>query len=237
MGKVLEVRDLRVLYEDMLAIEDVSLTVEEGEIVTLLGSNGAGKTTTINAISRLVRPAGGEVRFDGERIDRMPAHRIVELGVAQVPEGRRLWPELSVREALDLGAYSRRARDEQEGTLAEVLELFPRLEERHDQLCGTLSGGEQQMVAIGRALMSRPRLLMLDEPSLGLAPILVESVFEAVERVRAAGTTVLLVEQNVNEALEVADRGYVLETGRIVTSGSSEELRSDDNVRAAYLGI
>jgi branched-chain amino acid transport system ATP-binding protein len=234
---MLEVRGLRVLYEDVLAIEDVSLGVEEGEIVTLLGSNGAGKTTTINAISRLVPAAAGEVHFDGERIDRLPAHRIVELGVAQVPEGRRLWPELTVGEALDLGAYSRRARDQQERTLAEVLELFPRLDERRDQLCGTLSGGEQQMVAIGRALMSRPRLLMLDEPSLGLAPILVEAVFEAVERVRAAGTTILLVEQNVNEALEVADRGYVLETGRVVTSGSSRELRADDSVRAAYLGI
>jgi branched-chain amino acid transport system ATP-binding protein len=234
---MLEVRGLRVTYEDMLAIEDVSLAVEEGEVVTLLGSNGAGKTTTINAISRLVRADGGEIHFDGERIDRLPAHRVVELGIAQVPEGRRLWPELTVGEALDLGAYSARARDRQESTLAEVLELFPRLEERRDQLCGTLSGGEQQMVAIGRALMSRPRLLMLDEPSLGLAPILVESVFEAVERVRDAGTTVLLVEQNVNEALEVADRGYVLETGRVVTSGSSDELRADDRVRAAYLGI
>jgi branched-chain amino acid transport system ATP-binding protein len=237
MSLVLEVRGLQVLYDDMLAIEDVSLSVEEGEIVTLLGSNGAGKTTTINAISRLVPAAAGEIHFEGERIDRLAAHRIVELGVAQVPEGRRLWPELSVREALDLGAYSHRAREHGERTLAEVLELFPRLEERRDQLCGTLSGGEQQMVAIGRALMSRPRLLMLDEPSLGLAPILVETVFEAVERVRSAGTTVLLVEQNVNEALEVADRGYVLETGRVVTSGSSEELRADDSVRAAYLGI
>jgi branched-chain amino acid transport system ATP-binding protein len=237
MSHVLEVRGLRVLYDDMLAIEDVTLSVDEGEVVTLLGSNGAGKTTTINAISRLVRAAGGEIHFDGERIDGLAAHRIVELGVAQVPEGRRLWPELSVGEALDLGAYSRRAREQEERTLAEVLELFPRLEERRDQLCGTLSGGEQQMVAIGRALMSRPRLLMLDEPSLGLAPILVEAVFDAIERVRASGTTVLLVEQNVNEALEIADRGYVLETGRIVTSGSSEELRADDSVRAAYLGI
>jgi branched-chain amino acid transport system ATP-binding protein len=173
---MLEVRDLRVLYDDMIAIEDVSLRVEEGEIVTLLGSNGAGKTTTINAISRLVRAAGGEIDFVGERIDVLPAHKIVELGVAQVPERRRLWPELTVREALDLGAYSRRARDKEESKFAEVLELFPRLQERRDQLCGTLSGGEQQMVAIGRALMSRPRLLMLDEPSLGLAPILVERV-------------------------------------------------------------
>ncbi|MGH2996649.1 MAG: ABC transporter ATP-binding protein [Gaiellaceae bacterium] len=221
----------------MLAIEDVSFTVEEGEVVTLLGSNGAGKTTTINAVSRLVRPAAGEVWFDGERIDRLPAHQVVELGIAQVPEGRRLWPELSVREALDLGAYARRARARQTETLAEVLELFPKLDERSDQLCGTLSGGEQQMVAIGRALMSRPRLLMLDEPSLGLAPILVEAVFEAIERVRRAGTTVLLVEQNVNEALETADRGYVLETGRIVTSGTSEQLHADDSIRAAYLGI
>jgi branched-chain amino acid transport system ATP-binding protein len=234
---MLEVRDLRVLYEDMLAIDGVNLTVDEGEIVTLLGSNGAGKTTTINAISRLVPAAGGEMSFEGERIDTLPAHRVVELGIAQVPEGRRLWPELTVGEALDLGAFPQRAREQQETTLSEVLELFPRLAERRDQLCGTLSGGEQQMVAIGRALMSRPRLLMLDEPSLGLAPILVEAVFEVIERVRAAGTTVLLVEQNVNEALEVADRGYVLETGRVVTTGSSAELRSDDSVRAAYLGI
>jgi branched-chain amino acid transport system ATP-binding protein len=234
---VLDVRGLRVVYGDMLAVEDVSLTIEAGEIVTVLGSNGAGKTTTINTISGLVRPAAGEVWFDGERIDRLAAHRIVELGVAQVPEGRRLWPELTVFEALDLGAYARRARDRQAETLAEVLELFPRLAKRRDQLCGTLSGGEQQMVAIGRALMSRPTLLMLDEPSLGLAPILLETVFEAIERVRSAGTTVLLVEQNVNEALEIADRGYVLETGRVVTSGTSAELLSDEGVRMAYLGI
>jgi branched-chain amino acid transport system ATP-binding protein len=234
---MLEVRNLRVLYGEMLAIEDVSFEVRDGEIVTLLGSNGAGKTTTINTISRLVRPAAGEVWFEGERIDRMAAHRIVELGIAQVPEGRRLWPELTVHEALDLGAYARRAREQQEQTLSEVLDQFPKLAERRDQLCGTLSGGEQQMVAIGRALMSRPKLLMLDEPSLGLAPILVEAVFEAIVRVRDAGTTVLLVEQNVNEALETADRGYVLETGRVVTSGTSEELRSDEGVRTAYLGI
>jgi branched-chain amino acid transport system ATP-binding protein len=235
--RVLEVRNLRVLYEDMLAVEDVSLTVEDGEILTLLGSNGAGKTTTINAISRLVHAASGEILFEGERIDGLPAHRVVELGIAQVPEGRRLWPELTVGEALDLGAYPSRAREQAATTLSEVLQLFPRLDERRDQLCGTLSGGEQQMVAIGRALMSRPRLLMLDEPSLGLAPILVEAVFEAIQRVRAAGTTVLLVEQNVNEALEIADRGYVLETGRVVSSGSSTELRSSDSVRMAYLGI
>jgi branched-chain amino acid transport system ATP-binding protein len=234
---MLEVRNLRILYEDVLAIEDVSLTVEEGEIVTLLGSNGAGKTTTINAISRLVPAAAGEIHFDGERIDGLPAHRVVELGLAQVPEGRRLWPELTVGEALDLGAYTRRAREQQETTLSEMLELFPRLAERRDQLCGTLSGGEQQMVAIARALMSRPRLLMLDEPSLGLAPILIDVVFAAIERVRSAGTTVLLVEQNVNEALEIADRGYVLETGRVVTAGSSAELAADDSVRTAYLGI
>jgi branched-chain amino acid transport system ATP-binding protein len=234
---VLEVRNLQVLYEDVLAIEDVSLTVEDGEIVTLLGSNGAGKTTTINAISRLVPAAAGEISFDGERIDGLPAHSVVELGIAQVPEGRRLWPELSVADALDLGAYARRAREQQETTMSEMLELFPRLAERRDQLCGTLSGGEQQMVAIARALMSRPRLLMLDEPSLGLAPILIDTVFEAIERVRSAGTTVLLVEQNVNEALEIADRGYVLETGRIVTAGSSAELAADDSVRMAYLGI
>jgi branched-chain amino acid transport system ATP-binding protein len=234
---MLEVRSLRVLYEDMLAIEDVSLTVETGEIVTLLGSNGAGKTTTLNTISRLVKPAGGEIWFEGERIDGLPAHRVVELGIAQVPEGRRLWPELTIGEALDLGAFPRRARSQQEATLSEVFALFPRLAERRDQLCGTLSGGEQQMVAIGRALMSRPRLLMLDEPSLGLAPILIETVFDAIQRVRAAGTTVLLVEQNVNEALEIADRGYVLETGRVVTSGPSAELRADDKVRMAYLGI
>jgi branched-chain amino acid transport system ATP-binding protein len=234
---MLEVRNLQVLYDDVLAIEDVSLSVEDGEIVTLLGSNGAGKTTTINAISRLVPAAAGEISFDGERIDGLPAHSVVELGIAQVPEGRRLWPELTVGEALDLGAYARRAREQQDTTLAEMLELFPRLAERRDQLCGTLSGGEQQMVAIARALMSRPRLLMLDEPSLGLAPILIDTMFEAIQRVRSAGTTVLLVEQNVNEALEIADRGYVLETGRIVTAGSSAELGADDSVRMAYLGI
>lgn len=234
---MLEVRDLRVQYGDVLAVADVSLTVQAGEIVTLLGSNGAGKTTTINAVSRLLRPAAGEVWFDDTRIDGLSPHRIVELGLAQVPEGRRLWPELTVAETLDLGAYTPRARAEQEAALAEALELFPLLAERRDQLCGTLSGGEQQMVAIGRALMSRPRLLMLDEPSLGLAPLLVETVLEAITRIRAAGTTVLLVEQNVNEALEIADRGYVLETGRIAMSAGSAELLADDGVRAAYLGV
>jgi len=234
---VLEVRNLQVFYGDVLAVEDVSFTVDTGEIVTMLGSNGAGKTTTANAICRLARPARGEVIFDGKRIDRLRAHEIVQLGIAQVPEGRRLWPELTVAEALDLGAYAPRARAQQEKTLAEIHELFPRLNERRGQQCGTLSGGEQQMVAIGRALMSRPSLLILDEPSLGLAPILVEAVFEAIARVRDAGTTILLVEQNVNEALELADRGYVLETGRVVTSGTSAELRADRTVREAYLGI
>lgn len=224
-------------FGDLEVLRGVDIDIARGSIVALLGSNGAGKTTTINTISRLIRPAAGEVWFEGERIDQTAAHRIVELGIAQVPEGRRLWPELTVYEALDLGAYARRAREQREQTLSEVLDLFPKLAERRDQLCGTLSGGEQQMVAIGRALMSRPKLLMLDEPSLGLAPILVEAVFEALVRVRDAGTTVLLVEQNVNEALETADRGYVLETGRVVTSGTSEELRADEGVRMAYLGI
>jgi branched-chain amino acid transport system ATP-binding protein len=234
---MLEVVDLHVSYGDVLAVDGVSLSVEAGEIVTLLGSNGAGKTTTINAISRLLQGATGEVWFDGRRIDRLSPHRVVELGLAQVPEGRRLWPELTVDETLDLGAYARRARGAQQATLAEVFELFPQLAERRRQLCGTLSGGEQQMVAIGRALMSRPRLLMLDEPSLGLAPLLVEAMFEAIARVRSAGTTVLLVEQNLNEALEIADRGYVLETGRLAMAGSSAELLADERVRVAYLGV
>jgi branched-chain amino acid transport system ATP-binding protein len=228
---------LEVAYGEVQALWGVSLEVHAGEIVTLLGSNGAGKTTTLRTISRLLRPRAGRILFDGQEIQGLAPHAVVALGIAQVPEGRRLWPNLTVWENLRLGAYPARARADLETHRARLVELFPRLGERRDQLAGTLSGGEQQMVAIARALMSQPRLLMLDEPSLGLAPLVVKEVFEVVRTIRDAGTTVLLVEQNVNRALEVADRGYVLETGRVVLQGPSAELLANPEVRTAYLGF
>jgi branched-chain amino acid transport system ATP-binding protein len=234
---ILRVENIDVFYGDVQALWGVSLEVCPGEIVALLGSNGAGKTTTIRTISSLLRPRAGRVVFDGHEIHRRPAHEVVELGVAQVPEGRRLWPNMTVADNLELGAYPRKARAQRAEQRARMLELFPRLAERRDQLAGTLSGGEQQMVAIARALMSRPKLLMLDEPSLGLAPIVVQEVFRTVREVRDAGVTVLLVEQNVHQALDLADRGYVLETGRVVLQGPSAELLANPEVRSAYLGL
>ena len=234
---LLVVDGLDVAYGEVQALWDVSLEVREGEIVTLLGSNGAGKTTTLRAISRLLRPRAGRISFEGREIHRLAAHAVVELGIAQVPEGRRLWPNLTVWENLRLGAYSARARGDLDAQRERMVQLFPRLGERRRQKAGTLSGGEQQMVAIARALMSRPRLLMLDEPSLGLAPLVVREVFEVVRTIREAGTTVLLVEQNVHRALEVADRGYVLETGRIMLHGPSADLLTNPEVRTAYLGF
>ena len=234
---MLEVAGIEVAYGDVQVLWDVSLRVERGEIVTLLGANGAGKTTLLRAISRTVPLRGGSITLDGERLDRAPSARIVELGVAHVPEGRRLWPEMSVEDNLLLGAYPRRARAEVRRSLEYVFGLFPRVQERRRQIAGTLSGGEQQMVAIARGLMSRPTILMLDEPSLGLAPIIVAEMFETVRRINAEGTTVLLVEQNVKQALEVASRGYVVETGRVVSSGTREELLASDEIRKAYLGL
>jgi len=234
---MLEIDQVAVAYGDVQVLWDVSLRVERGEIVTLVGANGAGKTTLLRAISRTVPVRSGTILLDGERIDRAPSMRVVELGVAHVPEGRRLWPEMSVEDNLLLGAYPQRARGAVRETLEHVFALFPRVAERRRQVAGTLSGGEQQMVAIGRGLMSRPSILMLDEPSLGLAPIIVAEMFEAVRRINVAGTTVLLVEQNVRQALEIATRGYVVETGRVVGSGTRDELLASDEIRKAYLGL
>ena len=234
---LLEVRDLALAYGDVQVLFGVSLRVEEGEIVTLLGSNGAGKTTTLRAISGLRLPRGGEVLFRGESLLSVHASRRAEMGIALVPEGRELWPMLTVRDNLELGAYTRSARARSRANLERVFSLFPRLRERQSQLAGSLSGGEQQMCAIGRALMSEPRLLMLDEPSLGLAPILVDQVFEIVRTLHQQGITILLVEQNLQKALEVARRGYVIETGTVKLSGKSSDLLADPAIRSAYLGL
>lgn len=234
---MLEVDRVAVAYGDIQVLWDVSLRVERGEIVTLVGANGAGKTTLLRAISRTVPVGAGTITLEGERIDRAPSTRIVELGVAHVPEGRRLWPEMSVEDNLLLGAFPRRARADARETLEHVFRLFPRVKERRHQVAGTLSGGEQQMVAIGRGLMSKPSILMLDEPSLGLAPIIVAEMFETVRRINAEGTTVLLVEQNVRQALEIATRGYVVETGRVVGGGTRDELLASDEIKKAYLGL
>ena len=234
---MLEVRGLEVFYGDVQAVFDVSLDVAEGEIVTLLGSNGAGKTTTLRAIAGLRRPRAGSVMFEGRSLLSMPGSDRARVGVALVPEGRELWPQLTVLENLQLGAYNSRARSHVVDSLLRVFDLFPRLEERRRQLAGSLSGGEQQMCAIGRALMSRPRLLMLDEPSLGLSPLLVQQVFATIRALHEAGMTVLLVEQNLQLALEVADRGYVIETGRLTLQGPSAELLANADVRRSYLGV
>jgi branched-chain amino acid transport system ATP-binding protein len=233
---LLSVQEIDVFYGEVQALWDISFEVEKGEICTLIGSNGAGKTTSIKAVSGLQQPAQGTIMFDGERIDQLPAHRVVEQGIAQVPEGRRLWPEMTVEENLLLGAYTKEARAKRKETLQRVYDLFPRLAERRGQAAGTMSGGEQQMCAIGRGLMSLPKLLMLDEPSLGLAPLLVAEVFNIVGEINQTGVTVLLVEQNVRHALGLASRAYVLESGRVVLSGRGEELLNNPEVQSAYLG-
>jgi branched-chain amino acid transport system ATP-binding protein len=237
MTEVLEVRNIAAAYGDVQALWDVSFSVEQGHIATLLGSNGAGKTTSLRVISGLLPALEGEIRLRGERISGLSPHRIVELGVVQVPEGRHLWPNMTVEDNLLLGAYGKRARAERAATLRTVYELFPRLAERRAQLAGTLSGGEQQMAAIGRGLMGRPEILMLDEPSLGLAPILVDEVFRVLTDIVKQGVTVLLVEQNVHRALEVAQTASVIENGRVVLSKSATEMANDPNVRSAYLGL
>jgi branched-chain amino acid transport system ATP-binding protein len=231
---LLELAGVEVRYGAIRALRGVSLTVETGEVVALLGANGAGKTTTLRTISGLLRPTAGAIRFDGADIAGAPAHGIVKLGISHVPEGRRIFPQMSVLENLRMGAYARRGSTGDD--IARIYELFPVLEERRKQNGGTLSGGEQQMLAIGRALMSRPRLLLLDEPSMGLAPLIVAKIFEIIRDIRASGTTVLLVEQNAAQALELADRGYVLEVGSVVMSDAAGALLRDDRVRAAYLG-
>lgn len=233
---MLQIEDLRAGYGDLEVLHGVTMAVSQGEVVALIGANGAGKTTTLQAISGIGEVLGGRVRFAGQDITRWPPRRIVAAGLIQVPEGRKLFPGLSVVENLMLGAY-RRGRAEAAATLDDVLELFPRLRERSEQTAGTLSGGEQQMLAIGRALMARPRLLMLDEPSLGLAPKLVATIFDIVRAIRERGTTVVLVEQNAVHALQVSDRAYVLENGAVVLHGPAEELLHDDRVRSAYLGM
>jgi branched-chain amino acid transport system ATP-binding protein len=235
-GALLALEDVHTYYRAIHALKGVSLEVREGEIVTLLGSNGAGKSTTLRSISGLNRPREGRIRMGGADLIGRRAHEIVGLGVAQAPEGRRLFPRMSVLENLEMGAYRRSDRVAMAEDLERVYTLFPRLHERRRQRAGTLSGGEQQMCAIGRALMARPRLLMLDEPSMGLAPILVERIFEIIRDINAQGTTILLVEQNALMALETAHRGYVLETGRVVLEGEAGVLRRDPRVRAAYLG-
>ena len=231
---MLELQDVHVKYGAVAALKGVTLEVNEGEIVTLLGANGAGKTTTLRTISGLLRPAAGRVLFEGRPIDTMPAHEVLGVGIGHVPEGRRVFPRMSVVENLEMGAYQRKGGNKE--VMQRVFELFPVLAERKTQDGGTLSGGEQQMLAIGRALMSRPRLLLLDEPSMGLAPLIVAKIFEIIAEINQDGTTVLLVEQNAAQALKLATRGYVLETGSIVMSDDASVLLSDDRVRAAYLG-
>jgi len=234
---MLTVQHLSVFYGDVQALWEVSFEVRQGELVTLVGSNGAGKTTTLRTISGVVAPASGRITFDGHDITRRPPHEIVALGVGHIPEGRRLWPRMTVLEHLELGAYAATARPQLRETLEWVFSLFPRLAERTHQLAGTLSGGEQQMLAIGRALMGRPKLLMLDEPSLGLAPLLVADLFRAIREINGQGVTVLLVEQNVHQVLEIAHRAYVLETGRIVKEGPARDLLTDPAIKEAYLGL
>lgn len=231
---LLEVDDIEVRYGAIRAIKGISFEVNEGEIVALLGANGAGKTTTQKTVSGMLRPSTGAITFDGERIDGIPAHKLISMGICHVPEGRRVFPRMSVRENLEMGAFRFKRPDPV--MFERVLDLFPRLRERIEQLGGTLSGGEQQMLAIGRALMGKPHLLLLDEPSMGLAPLVVAQIFDIVREINSEGVTVLLVEQNASQALALANRGYVLETGEIVLTGTGQALLADDRIRAAYLG-
>src|SRR5689334_1422185 len=233
---LLELRDVHTYYGNIHALKGISLTIEQGEIVTLIGSNGAGKSTTLKTISGLLRPREGEIWFDGNRLDGTPAHEVVVLGISQSPEGRRIFPRMTVRENLEMGAFQRQAGADRDADFERVYTLFPRLKERLNQKGGTLSGGEQQMLAIGRALMARPKVLLLDEPSMGLAPILVEQIFEIVKDINSQGTTVLLVEQNALMALAIANRGYILQTGEIVLTDKAATLAENPAVRAAYLG-
>lgn len=234
---LLEVSNLTTAYRGLIAISDVSIKVEEGEIVTVAGANGAGKSTLLKSIAGMEKPKSGSVSFVGERIDTIPAHLVTSRGLAYVPENKRLFPRLSVADNLRLGSYLHRGKPDREAPLELVFKLFPRLQERLEQRASTLSGGEQQMLAISRALMTRPRLLMLDEPSQGIMPKLVDEIFAAVKQIRQNGVTVLLVEQRLSESLEISDRAYVLQTGRVVLSGSAADVKSDPEVRKHYLGI
>lgn len=233
---MLKVDHLSVHYGVIQAVKDVSFEVNEGEVVTLIGANGAGKTSILRTISGLVRPSAGEINFLGKEIQKEPARKIVASGLSQVPEGRHVFPGMTVLENLELGAFLRRDREANQKNLKKIFDRFPRLEERKSQDAATLSGGEQQMLAMGRALMSQPKLLLLDEPSMGLAPIFIQEIFDIIQDIQKQGTTVLLIEQNANKALAIANRGYVLETGKIVLSGTGEELLASEEVRKAYLG-
>ena len=233
---MLEVRDLQVYYGMIHAIKGISFDVNQGEVIALIGANGAGKTTTLHTITGLLAPKSGSVLFEGKDITKVPAHKIVSMGMAHVPEGRRVFAELSVYENLKMGAYTRRDKKEIEESLANVYKRFPRLEERKNQMAGNLSGGEQQMLAMGRALMSKPKIILMDEPSMGLSPIFVNEIFDIIRAVSESGTTVLLVEQNAKKALSISDRAYVLETGTITMSGKAKDLLEDEAVKKAYLG-
>ena len=233
---MLEVKDIQVYYGMIQAIKGISFEVNEGEVIALIGANGAGKTTTLQTITGLIAPKHGEIFFEGQNITKVPAHEIVSMGMAHVPEGRRVFAQLSVLDNLKLGAFTRKDKEEIEETLLRVYKRFPRLEERKNQMAGTLSGGEQQMLAMGRALMSHPKIILMDEPSMGLSPIFVNEIFDIIREVSESGTTVLLVEQNAKKALSIADRGYVLETGNIVLEGDAKMLLDNDQVKKAYLG-
>ncbi|MBE5865089.1 MAG: ABC transporter ATP-binding protein [Lachnospiraceae bacterium] len=233
---MLEVKDIEVYYGMIQAIKGVSFHVNEGEVIALIGANGAGKTTILHTVSGLLAPKSGSVLFEGKDITKIPGHKIVSMGMAHVPEGRRVFAQLSVLQNLKMGAYTRKDKEEIQQTLKTVFERFPRLEERQNQLAGTLSGGEQQMLAMGRALMSHPKIILMDEPSMGLSPIFVNEIFDIIQEVSKSGTTVLLVEQNAKKALSIADRAYVLETGNIVLEGKASDLLENDAIKKAYLG-
>lgn len=233
---MLEVKDLEVYYGVIQAIKGISFHVEEGEVIALIGANGAGKTTTLQTITGMLNAQAGSIQFEETELTKIPGHKIVSMGMAHVPEGRRVFAQLSVLENLKLGAYTRKDKTEIEESLKRVYKSFPRLEERKNQLAGTLSGGEQQMLAMGRALMSKPRIVLMDEPSMGLSPIFVEEIFNIIKEISAEGTTVLLVEQNAKKALSIADRAYVLETGKIVLEGDAKDLLNDESIKKAYLG-
>lgn len=233
---MLEVKDLHVYYGVIQALKGISFEVNQGEVIALIGANGAGKTTTLHTLTGLIPAKQGSIIFEGKDITKMPAHKIVQMGIAHVPEGRRVFAQLSVYENVIMGAYTRKDKNEIAESLANVYKRFPRLEERKNQRAGTLSGGEQQMLAMGRALMSKPRIIVMDEPSMGLSPIFVNEIFDIIQKVSESGTTVLLVEQNAKKALTIADRAYVLETGRISLSGKAEDLLHDESVQKAYLG-